>query len=220
MSIKAVIFDIGGVLAYDVWEHLILSKDNGLATLFKLDAEKSQEAGKALWNEFAYKHINREDGWLELETAYWEKFIREFNLQVSVDELRIQTDKFVKPVEGMMNIINALYDRNIKLAICSNNTEFWYKRQNMKLGIEKIIPKENIILSSKIGVSKGSPNHEMFSAAIESLGTSKASCLFIDDRIENVAHANDFGIASVLFPSHSTVGAKYLRNLFQPLGII
>jgi len=38
--IKAVIFDIGGVLSYDVWENVLLDPCTGIAVEYNLDRER------------------------------------------------------------------------------------------------------------------------------------------------------------------------------------
>ena len=43
--IDAVVFDLGDVLARDVWEHMFLDPDRGLAVRFGLDAHRMRKAG-------------------------------------------------------------------------------------------------------------------------------------------------------------------------------
>lgn len=42
MTIEAVIFDIGGVLAANIWESLLLDKETGVASICGLDANEVQ----------------------------------------------------------------------------------------------------------------------------------------------------------------------------------
>ena len=60
--IKAVIFDIGGVLAHDVWEHLVLDKPEGIASRYGLVETQVEEVRKELWDKFMY------------DKGFWEKF--------------------------------------------------------------------------------------------------------------------------------------------------
>ena len=220
MAISAIVFDIGGVLAHDVWEPLVFGEENSIATICNLDSRKTREVGQILWDEFAHKSVNEENGWQELELSYWDKFVNELKLQLSIASLLALTEKYIKPVPGMLELVKQLHSKGLKLAICSNNTEFWYERQNKKLGLEYFFPKNNVILSSRVGVSKESPNFEMFKATVGALEADKLSCLFIDDRRENIDISTSFGIPGILFPSHSEFGSQYLTNLLKEMNII
>jgi hypothetical protein len=51
--VKAVIFDMGGVLARDVWEHLL---PEGIAPKYSLDDKNLVwKVGALLWEAFAYR---------------------------------------------------------------------------------------------------------------------------------------------------------------------
>ena len=220
MAINAIVFDIGGVLAHDVWEPLVFGEVNSIATICNLDSKKTREVGQILWDEFAHRSANEEIGWQELELNYWEKFINKLKLQISTENLLAITEQYIKPVPGMLELVRQLHSRGLKLALCSNNTEFWYERQNKKLGLEYFFPKNNVILSSRVGISKESPNFEMFKATINALEVNKLSCLFIDDRQENIEISTRYGIPSILFPSHSEFGSQYLTNLLKEMKVI
>ena len=63
--IKGIIFDVGGVLAHDVWEHLLLDKPKGLAARFDLQYDAVEKVGKALWTAFDRWRAEPEDEWLD-----------------------------------------------------------------------------------------------------------------------------------------------------------
>lgn len=218
--IKAVIFDVGGVLAHDVWEHLFLDREAGVASILNLDVEQVQRAGQDLWEKFAYRSTTEENGWKELEKEYWDLFLGRFQLSMSADDLIRLTEQFVQPVEGMIQLLECLQSEAIEMAICSNNTEFWFKRQMNKLGLHRFFSSGRVILSTRIGVSKSSPGFEMFQAAIGALGIEKDFCIFVDDRVENIQRALQFGLTGIVFPSHSKYGAKYLRALLDKMGLL
>jgi HAD superfamily hydrolase (TIGR01509 family) len=218
--IKSVIFDIGGVLAHDVWEHLLLDEEKGIASIFNLDTEQVQKAGQDLWEEFAYRLAVGENGWKTLEESYWSLFIERFNLSESIDYFIQLTNDFIQPVDGMNQLLERLQSERIDLAICSNNNAFWSKRQIDKLGLYRFVDPKKVILSNQIGVSKTSHGFEMFQAVISALGIEKASCIFVDDREENIQRALQFGLAGIIFPSHSKYGAWYLEVLLEKMGVI
>lgn len=218
---KAVIFDIGGVLAYDVWEHLLLDKEEGIATLHQFNNQAVWEYGKVLWEEFAYLPADNENERKMLEAAYWNKFSEKFSLPRPPEYFINLSDNFIRPVEGMIPLLEKLKSNGVALAICSNNIEFWLHRQMEKLTLERFFRPENVISSCKVGVSKSSPNYEMLRAVINSLdGIAPSSCLFIDDRWPNIQRALEFGMKGIIFPAESKHGSTYLSALLNAMGLI
>lgn len=216
---QAVIFDIGGVLAHDVWEHLLLDEERGIAVAYSLDTDQVRSVGQDLWEKFAYRAATDDNGWEDLEVEYWNLFIQRLQLPTSVDEFIQLTDEFIRPVEGMIQLLERLHSRGIDLALCSNNTEFWFQRQKDKLNLDRFVASNRMILSNRIGVPKSSPGFEMFRAVIDALGIEKDLCIFVDDREKNIHQALEFGLSGIIFPSHSSYGALYLGSLLEKAGV-
>ena len=216
-DIKAVIFDIGGVLAQDVWEHLLLDKKGGIASEYHLDKRKTERVGKRLWEQFAHLPETQRNRWQELEEQYWNQFIQHFaghSPEMTADKFVKMTDNFIKPVEGVIPLLERLHSKGVDLAICSNNTEFWFSRQMDKLNLHKFFRQGKVILSCRIGVSKSSPGFEMFHAVADALKIAKAQCVFVDDRKENVERAQQCGMVGIHFTN-----AKRLNKLLDDLGL-
>ena len=218
--IKAIVFDIGGVLAYDVWEHLLLDENVGVASQLELDPQVVESVAVELWEMFAYHDETLRMNWQAIEESYWAHFIERFNLTLSVDFFIQLTDQFILPIPGMSELINEVRKKGLDLAICSNNNAFWSRRQLAKLDFAQNFEPQKIILSNQIGHAKASPGFEMFQAVVDALEVDRTSCLFIDDRPSSIEWAGKFGMPGILFPSHSKYGADYLRSLFQLLNII
>jgi HAD superfamily hydrolase (TIGR01509 family) len=214
--VKAIIFDIGGVLALDVWEHLLLGKD-GIASIFNLDGRRVQDFGAFLWEQYSIISSNDPTA---LENEYWDRLKKEFNFEIDKPEIDILTEKHIKAVEGMPELLGELHQKGVKLSVCSNNTEFWFIRQANRINLFQHVLDMNMILSSRIGKPKSSQGFEMYRAAVNALGVPINDCLFIDDRIESLRQANKFGLPGVLFPAASSDGAPYLRKLFEILHIL
>lgn len=221
MSVQAVIFDIGGVLAHDVWENAVLGEgeNEGLVAKLGLNLEEVRAVGEALWLKYAHLPPANDVHWRSLEKEYWREFIERLSLSSSVDELVAFTNGFIRPVRHMGALLRWLKEEGITLAICSNNTEFWYERQMRMLGLGRYFRPDRVILSSRVGVSKSSTSHAMFSAAVGAVNVDRAECLFVDDRWLNIRRAVEFGLPGILFPSHAEFGAEYLRALLRALGI-
>ncbi|NOY57719.1 MAG: HAD hydrolase-like protein [Calditrichaeota bacterium] len=218
--IKAVVFDIGGVLAFDIWEHAFLDPEKGLAALLTLPRAEVREVGLKMWEDFAYKAARSDAEIQMLEEQYWQQFRAHFRLQTPTNFFISTAEKFIKPVESMLPLLKKLHENKIELAICSNNTEFFHKRLIDKLDFIKYFERENKVLSSRIGYSKTSPGLEMFRQVERVVSAGKNEILLIDDRIKNIERAIEFGMNAILFPASSAKGADYLEQLFLQMGVL
>lgn len=205
--VEGVIFDIGGVLAHDVWENLLPARDKrgGIAEKFGLDKEQVHRIGELLWEAFAYRPEAPHSSWCELEHQYWDLFIKFFwgkspPKEASADEFITMTGEFAKPVDpSMHDFLKDLRANGIRLGICSNNNEFWFRRQMDTLNLHQYFNPSTIILSCRVGVSKSSKRYEMFHAAIRALGLPYSKCAYVDDRKPNVQHAIECGMKGFQF---------------------
>ena len=214
--IKAVVFDMGGVLVSDVWENLFFNKKNGMAAMYNMNTDIVQKAGAELWEKYA--HITDVD-WKELEAKYWAEFMVKTGMNIPMQEIVTLTNGASEPMIGAQQFLEKLSNTKINMGICSNNTEFFFNRQAQKIDLYKYFLAKNISLSCRIGKSKLSPHFEMFKFITKTLGVQKEECLFIDDRVEMVSHSLKYGFISILYPSHSGHNDGYLEKLFQKLGI-
>ena len=208
MATKAVILDVGGVLARDIWEYLY----DDMAAAQALDREKLHEAGRLLWETFAYVPETPANTWRDMERRYWQLFLLVFRgTGLSVDELIELTDRYVLPIEGMRPILERLHARGTPLVICSNNNEIWWPRQAEKLELARFFPDSMLVLSSRVGAPKDSPRLEMFRAAVAAAGVAPAECFFVDDRQPNIQRARSYGIDARLFEGPEAF-ARELRS--------
>jgi len=215
--IKAIIFDIGGVLAFDVVENLLLDEKEGIASKYNLDIQKVSQAGAILWEQYAYQTSS---DWKQLEMEFWLQFNNIIGCTIPIEDILQLTDRFIKPVDGTMELLSTLVSQNITLAVCSDNTEFWFSRQAQKIGLYKYVPSRNIILSCRIGASKSSPRFEMFEEVTKAVGVDRTECVFIDDRTEPIIQATQYGLVSILFPAHSPYGARYTKSLLREMNLL
>jgi HAD superfamily hydrolase (TIGR01509 family) len=197
---RALILDVGGVLAHDIWEPMF----DDLARRYRLSRRRLRGLGRLLWETFAYVPETPANTWRDMERRYWQLFRSACPVPLSVEALIRLTERYVVPVEGMHSILERLRARGIPLVICSNNNEIWWPRQARKLHLAQFFKDENLVLSSRIGAPKASPRLEMFRAAVAAAGAPAARCFFVDDRRENVIRARQCGIEAMLFrdPRH------------------
>ncbi|MBN1542950.1 HAD hydrolase-like protein [candidate division KSB1 bacterium] len=217
-SIDALVFDIGGVLVKDVWEHLLLDPVTGVAAICGLDFDEVAAFAPVLWHEFEIRPCSDAEPAEVLERLYWERFCSRFPVSLSIDDLIALTDDFISPVNGMTALLEKAASRNIPMAICSNNNEFWLRKQVDKAGLAPFFPSERIISSSCVGAIKNSPGFEMFRAVTAALQTSGSGTVFIDDRFENIIRCQAYGWTGILFPQADPHGAAYLESLLRRMG--
>jgi len=195
MATRAVVLDVGGVLAHNMWEPML----DDLAQRYHLDREEMQQTGLLLWETFAYVGESPANTWRDMEQRYWRLFLRMCDVPMSVEQLIELTDRYVVPMPGMRPILEQLRARDMRLVICSNNNEIWWPRQAKALELDRFFSPQNIILSSRIGAPKESPRLEMFRAAVAAAGAPAPACFYVDDRPAIVERALAFGLDAVLF---------------------
>jgi len=147
MRAQAVVLDVGGVLAHNMWEPML----DDLAQRYRLDRDEMQETGRLLWETFAYVPETPANTWRDMERRYWQIFLRMHEVPLTVEALIELTDRYVIPMPGMRPILEQLRARHTPLVICSNNNEIWWPRQEKALELERFFAPQNIILSSRIG---------------------------------------------------------------------
>ena len=185
-----------------------------------MDRNEVQMVGRNLWNIYKCPSDALKAACKDLEECYWDAFIRHFGSKlrgVSRRELDGATDLFIRDVNNaeMPPLLERLQSKGVRLAICSDNTEFWFRRQMSKLGLYRFFKREDCILSFDTGVSKASPGLELFRKVSDTLGIEKESCLFVDDMERNIDLLSEHGFTAILFPSHSVHGARFLDTLLS-----
>jgi HAD superfamily hydrolase (TIGR01509 family) len=208
MRTQAVILDVGGVLAHNMWEPMF----DDLAARYALDRERLHEAGRLLWETFAYVPQTPANTWRDMERRYWQLFLRMCAVPLSVEALIELTDRYVVPMPGMRAILEQLKACGTPLVICSNNTEIWWPRQEKALELDRFFAPQNVILSSRVGAPKESPRLEMFHAAVAAAQAPAAACFYVDDREAVVECARAFGLDAMLFPGPERLAAELRKR--------
>lgn len=198
--IKAVIFDLGGVLIRDPWEWMLLRSERNIADMFRLSREDVARIGVELCGK--YECSRWEGSLIGQERAWWTDFLAalpEHPEELTVEYLIRETDMYIQPIEPerIRMTLDRLAGKGIPLGICSNNVDFWFAKLWQRLELEKYFPEQSIVLSQVIGATKRSPGHEMFHAVRRSAGCEFRELLFIDDRLENLEAAAACGIRGI-----------------------
>lgn len=191
--IKAIIFDLGGVLMTDVPLKEIAED---LSKRLTLSAEE-------IW---AYLYPSEHWELLTLgkitEDEYWDDFLKvskiSEKLEVRSEKLKKEIEKKVRsslyPLEHTPRIISLLKD-HYKLAILSNHSKEWSKYMRQRFDLFKSF--DPIIFSCDVGFRK--PDPKIYEIALEKLKCDPEECIFIDDKKRNTDAAEKLGIKGIVF---------------------
>jgi epoxide hydrolase-like predicted phosphatase len=201
-SIRAVVFDFGGVLwdmRWDVARELDhahgLPRSSVIDTLYRCPAWGDIERGRGdhtAWLEGAHRALEERAGRsLPPLHDHWRgaQTIIEANLSVA-------------------QVLRALY----KVSILSNADVSLRHRLEHELRIHHLF--DDIVCSAEVGMAK--PDPEVFHLAAERLGLRPEHCAFIDDWDKNVEAARAVGMRAVL---HRVDKGDDLRAQLEAAGV-
>jgi FMN phosphatase YigB (HAD superfamily) len=110
--------------------------------------------------------------------------------------------------------------KSFKIGLLSNDVGEWSRRLRAKFGLESLF--SAIVISGDVGYRK--PDPKIFEIFLEKSGTGANACVFIDDRLRNLASAKGLGMRTVLFdkalPDASGYVADAAAKGFNELGRI
>nr|MBI5455700.1 HAD family phosphatase [Candidatus Levybacteria bacterium] len=201
--IKAVIFDMGGVIT----SQAIFNHEFNKA-IEKVFGEKNVEFSNPKF-KFLF------DSFIKLETdeitdiQFWKNFANKLNkpYNPSFEKVFIKIARKLKPRQEMVKIIKKLKNSRIKTAVLSN---VWtsFAKHNYDLGYYGIF--DHVFLSHELKMRK--PDKEIFYYVLEKLSIKPEEVIFIDDMRHNVLAANEVGIYGLLYTNTSML-VKELRKL-------
>lgn len=144
--------------------------------------------------------------------SFWEILFREFNITHSIEEVinHSRADYFeflknhpdLKPIDGVVKLINELRKSGVKLAVASSAS---LRRINFILELFGIKDKFQAIAHSD-DVKLGKPHPDIYLKAAELLGVDPKDCISIEDAKSGVKSAKAAGMKVVGFKesSHNT----------------
>jgi epoxide hydrolase-like predicted phosphatase len=198
MPIKAVIWDIGGVImrTEDQAPRAELAAELGVTREYLNELVFGGEQGtRAQTGE-----INRQELW---------DYVRSKLNLAPIENLDLHDRFFGGDVldTDLVDFIRALKPR-LKIGIISNA---WSQIADslVEWGIDDAF--EVVVGSGDVGIMK--PDARIFQIALERLGVEPSEAVFVDDFIQNVHGAQALGIAAILFQSREQV----IRELEQLL---
>lgn len=187
--IKAIIFDLGGVLITDV-------------PLKQIAEESAQEFSLSV--EKIHAHLYPTEHWNLLtlgkitEDEYWESFLQAAMINVDKKYLKHKVRSSLRPLVHSTKIINLLKD-HYKLAVLSNHAKEWSEHMKQKFDLFKSF--DPIIFSCDVGLRK--PDPRIYEIALRRLKCDADECVLIDDKKRNVDAAEKLGIKGIVFEEYS-----------------
>jgi len=186
MSVRAVIFDFGGVLCFHPDRDLI--------------ARAAEHCGveydrflRAMWKHRAMYDVGQDarDYWLDVAENLGASF--DDNLIAQMIEREIEF--WSRYDSRVLQWIDDLRARGVKTGILSNLPRPLGRRLREDDGFLKHF--DHITFSYELGIAK--PQREIYEDAVRGVGVDPGEALFLDDRSENVEGARAAGLLAELF---------------------
>ncbi len=189
-KIKAVIFDFGGVFAYDVFPFTV--KD--IANAFRVSESEVKSALKDnSVKEFGKGNISEEE--------FWKRFSKILNksLPENYNELLIKSYKKYSHIDGKMKKL-ALYlkKRGYKIAVLSNTIS---PHMNFNLERGRFSLFDVVVLSPQVHCAK--PERKIYEETLNRLNVSPEEAVYFDNKEEYVLYAKKLGIKAFLFTGYN-----------------
>jgi len=203
-EIKAVIFDLGGVLAGNEWPLIYQKLEEDLG----VSQEKAREVIWSLFGKLSVGEISEPEFWhqfeVETESKLPEGYADMFWRQTYTD--------WSKDDKEVWEILEQIKTSGLKTALLSNIIDTHASANEMMGRLEKG-GFDVVIWSSEVGLRK--PDPRIYQLMLEKLGFSPQECIFIDDQEKNILAAQEIGIHGIHFQS-----AEQLNEELGNLGIL
>jgi FMN phosphatase YigB (HAD superfamily) len=188
-EIRAVLFDLGGVLTPDPWQALVLTPGSGIADRLGISRGRAAIAAERLWNEYVVRaDANEGDYWREFGDLVGASIPR--GLVSSVER------ELLRPNPEASDVLHSLVDAELRVGVVSDNTTFWYDKQARITGLDRVADPDLLFLSFRFGVTK-----EAVPGLLEIAATSVApnATLVVDDRTDHVDRARELRFHAVRY---------------------
>ncbi|MBU0490638.1 MAG: HAD family phosphatase [Chloroflexi bacterium] len=200
--IRAIIFDLGGVLERDYRDEI----------LGRFEARWGLEPGhlqsitteKDLWDDWATGRI---DG-----ATFWRRVLTRRQVTVpDLTDLIAAVNQATEMDSAVWAIAHALYP-HYKLALLTNNTHEWLAAAQTRRSWADLFTV--IVNSAEVGLRK--PDPRIYQYTCQRLGVTPPECVFVDDRERNTLAAQALGMRTIVFQSASQLGQALSDLLPSP----
>jgi putative hydrolase of the HAD superfamily len=199
--VKVLVFDMGGVLAVDA----VRRKVHDLAERHGLPEAQLQDVSSSLRPLVDLGTMT--------ESEFWTRSLQRCGVNVTPPDL--QLDAYAAAAPGAVEFLRFARSKGLRLALLTNDSTELSKLRQEALGTAACF--EAIFVSAAVGIAK--PDVRLYRGLLSALREPAESCLFIDDREENVKAAHAVGMQAVQFIGfpelHRTI-AELQENTEKP----
>jgi putative hydrolase of the HAD superfamily len=197
--VKAIFFDLGGVLVTDVFTVLDPFFSRKAHTL----AEKVKDIRKTYWLDYELGRMTGHE--------FMQKVLADLGFGLEPERAMQIACAMIKLDKDVFKVMKKLKESGkYRIGVISNNSKEWsvYSKENLGIGAYC----DSWIVSCDLGIKK--PDKEIYLKAAESLGLMPEECLFIDNKQRNIDGAAVVGMKGIHFKD-----AKQLVEELKKLGI-
>ena len=198
MSIKNIVFDLGGVLIDFNPERML--RDCSLTECREL--LNTKVFGSEHW-------LNMDRGAESVEEAV-ENMLRlvpsEYHGRIR--RMILDREEMMPPIKQMTPIIDSLYEHGYRLFVLTNCAKWFHEFKKTIPSIEKF---EGFIVSADYGIIK--PDERIYKILLEKFSLRAEECFFIDDSEANIDAAQKLGFSTHCFKDRNFEKLKLDLNI-------
>ncbi|MDP3728001.1 MAG: HAD-IA family hydrolase [bacterium] len=189
MPIKALFFDIGGVVCYDIEKAMMKE----IAEKYNLPYEEVMNIRSTWWQLYATNKIS--------EKEYWKGLLRDLKIEADPHNfLALPYKKYILPMEGMLPLLSIL-KKKYPLYVISDHSREWWAYAEKKYALKEYF--QDTVISYQYGILK-SAGPKLFKIALQKASVQAEEALFIDNAEENLHVAKKLGMHTLLFTTRET----------------
>jgi FMN phosphatase YigB (HAD superfamily) len=201
--VRAVLFDLGGVLTSDPWQSLLLTPGAGIADQLGLDRYEVERVGELLWSRYSLD-VHPEDD-------YWRAFAECLSTKIPASVVERAELETLRTNTSASATFEMLDQKRVPWGYVTDNTSFWLPKQIRQLDGRVPVGPDLAYYSFDRGLSKTSTPTGLFELAAASLDP--RTTLVVDDREKNIDRASLVGFRTL---QYSMRGNQNLANAIAP----
>mmetsp|Transcript_20320 Transcript_20320/g.77813 ORF Transcript_20320/g.77813 Transcript_20320/m.77813 type:complete len:239 (-) Transcript_20320:67-783(-) len=230
--IRFLMLDGGGVLMNGIPIEMFRMLFNKLQQNQEMgEFEKQQQLDRL---RTATSHPATRSAWAKLKTdpsfsedMYWQQVREAVPLSESMEELKFAVRESMQVHADVLELVRRITqapredNERVVAGIVSNHCTEWFASYVEKGNVSSVVEPALMCVSQTLGVAK--PDKGIFEKAMEKIctfrpGTEANEVVFVDDKLENVRAAQEFGWHAVQFNRDSET-ADHLANRLAPFGL-
>jgi epoxide hydrolase-like predicted phosphatase len=198
--IKAIVFDLGGVVFTNDWHYNSPEKLDAFIRAFGVSEEDMERAWREHWPKLKLGHIT--------EDEFWQRFQMTTGGTVDISEAKRLWRKYQHPIEMMPELVVKL--QNYRLAAMTTISKEWLDYKLVTYHLDTVF--EFVLGSGYLGIAK--PDPAIYELLLEKLDLPAGEIVYIDDSSQALEPAAALGINTILFQDQSTL-QKELKATYK-----